>query len=183
MSAPTVLVDGVLIVREGCRRLLWSGQGCTWKLIGMWPDPDHDELTSAHLVADRPVLVVLDSEPACVPVLREELAVPDALLQQLGLLGESEAYDDYLDAQVPFLDWLPPHQREIGQQFAGRSADVIRRTPAALLPAMLLDEHDAGDGHVRFGRLTPGHDGLSPHQLQGVAEHAFSSHAPVGAPC
>lgn len=182
MSAPTVLVDGVLIVREGCRRLLWAGQGCTWKLVGMWPDHDHDEVTSGHLAAGRPLLVVLDSEPTCVPVLREELAVPDALLLQLGLLGTADAYDDFLDAQVPFLDWLPPEQREIGMQFACRSADAIRATPAALLPALLLDQPDSGASHVRFARLTPGHDTLSPHQLEVVAQHAFADRALAVAP-
>jgi hypothetical protein len=84
---------------------------------------------------------------------------------------------------VPFLDWLSPEQRELGQQFAGRSAEAVRQTPAALLPALLLDDTDSGADHVRFARLTPGHDVLSHHQLEGVAQHAFSGRALAAAPC
>lgn len=195
MSAPTVFVGGVLIVREGSRRLRWVGHGESWKLVGMWPDPDHDTVTSAHLVSGGPLLVVLDSEPAWVPVLREELAVPDPLLRQLGLpdacpssrssagRAARDVPDDLLDVRVPFLDWLPSELREIGRRFAGHSADIVQRTPAALLPALLLSEPDDGARHIRFARFTQGHGGLSPDQLQRVARHAFPVRAPVGAPC
>jgi hypothetical protein len=185
VSATTVLVDGVLIVREGSRRLRWAGQGGSWKLIGMWPDPDHDGLIFERLLSGAPLLVVLDSESTCVPVLREELALPDPLLRQLGLAGATAGSDrspaegasevgcELLDAQVPFLDWLPAEQRTIGEQFAYRCVDVIRQTPPAMLPALLLDELDCYTAVVRFARLTPGCS-LSTAQLKRVVLHAFA---------
>lgn len=159
----------VLVVHEGAERLRWDGSGDRWTLAGVWPDEGDRALLERHLAAGRPVLVVLDGgAEAVVPAWRDELGVvPEGVT-----VRPDEDVPGLVDLVVPALDWLPAALRERGLRFAAHAAEVERRTPRQVLPALLLEP--LGDtGGVRFAWRT----GVRPRMVDLATAHAPTSAA------
>ncbi len=141
------------IVMEGVSRLQWAGAGGTWQLLGIWPGPGEQLKLIDHLAAGLPLLVVLDSAGASVPVWRSELAqTPMAS----ALMAEVHTDEELIDIAVPFLDWLPEALRRRGRMFSEQARQLIGCTPSALLAPLIVEDEPAQDAQVRFVQRTGG---------------------------
>ncbi len=151
-SEPTTHVPGgttgpgVLVVHEGVRRLRWhvSAPG-RWQLVGLWPEPAAVDRLQARIRCDEPVLIVLPADDPRVDLEEHEIATtlhPFVGVASLGGLTE---------LTVPVLDWMPEPWRSRGLHFADRSRAALAGRPAALRPALVVEE--ARDhGAVRFAQ-------------------------------
>ena len=166
-----------LVVAEGTDRLRWVGAGASWRLIGVWPSAGDRELVDRQLRAGRPLLVVLDREPAVV----------SALAQEVPLLPEGVVVRGYeaevFDLEVPALDWLPEPLRRRGAAFADRARADERRAPRHTVPPVIVDTA-ACDSPVRFALRTRSCPRLTGSLLDPLLKELFpawSSNLP-GAP-
>lgn len=158
----------VLVVHEGESRLQWLGSAADWQLVGMWPDAIDRRRLDEHLAAGRPLLVLLDSATAVVPMWRTELRIPESEFEQVSADG------DLLEVTVPFLEWLPDELRERGQRFRAGTSAAMERIPVALQPAVVVEDPALRQGSVRFAWRSR-RARLGPRELSAVADWAFSS--------
>jgi len=170
-GSPVRRYGDTLVVLEGASRAIWARTGqASWSLLDIWPTEQQRAKVHALLAAGGSLLVVFDGTPPVVSALSEELTETPATVRALG-----DPDDDPVDLHVPRLDWLPERLRERGLTFLRSSEATVAAGPAALLPALLLDEPDAGAPNVRFARRTrPG--ALSDACIAELAEHL----APLG---
>ncbi|MDL5201258.1 hypothetical protein [Streptomyces sp. ALI-76-A] len=173
--APTLATErhgGTLVVFEGSRRLLWSRpEPGRWRPVGIWPGADEAAALAAHLAARRNVLVVLDATGHTVSLLAEELAAAPASVRRL-VPGPDPYPDEPVDVRIPVLDWLPAPLRRPGVDFLRTGAELVRRTPAALLPPLLTDAFDPARPHLRFALRTQRH-GIGGGRLADTVGHLF----------
>jgi hypothetical protein len=172
-TVPTGIEEGaatVLVVHEGEARLRWVGSAADWSLVGMWPDAEDRRMLAEHLRAGRPLLVVLDAAAPTVTIWRHELRMPESAFQAVADDG------DLLEVTVPFLEWLPDDLRERGHRFCLRASAMAQRTPAALQPAVIVEEPALVDSSIRFAwrsrRAQLGED-----ELRRVADWVFNGRA------
>lgn len=171
-TGPTLHVDEVLIVVEGTARLTWRRTGAArWQPMGLWPTPEQQADVADRLNRGAPLLVVLETTPAIVPLVAEEVAeTPDELMWVM------EITESFGELHIPFLSWLPPELRTHARRFLDRSEDVYR-TPRVLRPSLLLDEFSPEAPAVRFARwLAPGSPPLD--ELRAVAAHLYPKGTP-----
>jgi hypothetical protein len=157
-----------LVVLEGSRRLRWEGAGATWRLAGLWPSEPDRELLDRHLKGGRPLLVVLDREPAVVSALMHEVPrLPEGVI-----IRSNEA--DVLDVEVLALDWLPEPLRGQGRTFAAQAAADELTMPRHRVPPLLVDPAPPGSP-VRFARRTATCRTLSTSLLDSLLAELFPS--------
>lgn len=157
-----------LVVREGAKRLQWVRTVEGWRLEGMWPGPADQRVVSQHLGTGAPVLVVLEEQPAVVTALRDELVEVPPYLRAL------YQCDEYVDLEVPFLDWLPADVRRRGEQFAAYVQRLLAVTPRWSLPQLLFAPDVAAGHQVQFVARTPACRVLDDRLLDQAVEHAFA---------
>ncbi|CAM5743978.1 hypothetical protein SALBM311S_01506 [Streptomyces alboniger] len=161
-----------LVVFEGSRRMLWSRPGPgRWRPVGIWPQAADAAALTAHLAARRNVLVVLDGAEHTVSLLAEELAAAPASVRRL-VPGPDPYPDEPVDVRIPVLDWLPGPLRRPGVELLRTGAELVRRTPAALLPPLLTDEFDPARPHLRFVLRTQRY-GIGAGRLADAVGHLF----------
>ena len=168
-----------LVVFEGSRRMLWSRPGPgRWRPVGIWPQAADAAALTAHLAARRNVLVVLDGAEHTVSLLAEELAAAPASVRRLvrgpdpSVPGPAPYPVEPVDVRIPVLDWLPGPLRRPGVEFLRTGAELVRRTPAALLPPLLIDVFDPARPHLRFALRTQRH-GIGAGRLADTVGHLF----------
>ncbi|MGP9017720.1 hypothetical protein ACT1U9_04840 [Streptomyces sp. BR1] len=174
LTAPTpaaVLYGDTLVVFEGHRRLLWDRPGPgRWRPVGLWPGPAEAAALAARLASGHNVLVVLGRDRQSVPLLAEELAAAPAEVRWLAAAGPGTA--EPYDVRIPFLDWLPPAERLRGLELLAQGAELVRSTPAALLPALLADTVGPTRSPVRFVLCTRA-AGPGEEHIAGAAARLF----------
>jgi hypothetical protein len=148
-TSAAVLRDGeVTVVLDGPARLRWSHPGPgEWLLCGLWPTGQEQRALLQRLAAGHPLLVVLERRPATVSVYRQEVATE---LDRFESVFES---DVLLELAVPVLDWLPEALATAGRDFVACADEMVRTTPQALLPALIMD-NGVLDANLRFARRT-----------------------------
>ena len=148
-TSAAVLTDGeVTVVLDGPARLRWSHRGPgEWLLCGLWPSGEEQQALLQRLAAGHPLLVVLEQRPATVSVYRQEVATE---LDRFESVFES---DVLLELAVPVLDWLPETLATHGRNFVACAAEMVRTTPEALLPALIMDD-GVVEANLRFARRT-----------------------------
>ncbi|WSQ08623.1 hypothetical protein OG604_13055 [Streptomyces sp. NBC_01231] len=175
LTAQTVATErhgSTLVVFEGSRRMLWSRPGPgRWRPVGIWPQAADAAALTAHLAARRNVLVVLDGAEHTVSLLAEELAAAPASVRRL-VPGPDPYPDEPVDVRIPVLDWLPGPLRRPGLELLCTGAELVRRTPAALLPPLLTDEFDPARPHLRFVLRTQRY-GVGAGRLADAVGHLF----------
>jgi hypothetical protein len=170
-SSPIARYGDVLVVVDGADRVTWRRTGLAeWVPCGVWPDEHQSAEVHRHLAHGGPLLAVLAATKATVPLLDEQLAEAPPAVAALA----QQASGDLAALHIPALDWLPADLRRRGLRFVRDGAERAARTPAPLLPAIVLDEPDQHAPHVRFAhRLAP-----CPHlrrDLPAIVEHAFGA--------
>jgi hypothetical protein len=140
----TTTVNGVLVVREGVRRLSWAHElegsppplhAHQWQIAGLWPDRDTRRRIRARLDRGEPVLVILDREPAVV-----ELPVEHVRRIPQGVAADMDRDAGVLTLEVPVLDWLDPEERARGRAFADDVRKMLDRTPKFLLAPLIVED-------------------------------------------
>ncbi|MFF0158148.1 hypothetical protein ACFYRY_11550 [Streptomyces sp. NPDC005263] len=170
---------GTLVVFEGSRRMLWSRPGPgRWRPVGIWPQAADAAALTAHLAARRNVLVVLDGAEHTVSLLAEELAAAPPSVRRLvpgpdpSVPGPDRYPEEPVEVRIPVLDWLPGPLRRPGVELLRTGAELMRRTPAALLPPLLTDEFDPARPHLRFVLRTQRY-GVGAGRLADAVGHLF----------
>ena len=166
MSPPAAIeCDDALIVFEGPRRI--RPRGATH--FELWPDAAEARDVRDRLASGRPILVILGGPQAEATVLTEQFAgAPPALAELVHAIAR-----DLAPVPVPALDWLPPEVRDRGLRFLRASTQRVRRTPALLRPALILDERDLTCPNVRFAHLSRVTSGTE-RDLASVVSYAFA---------
>jgi hypothetical protein len=170
-SSPIACFGDALVVVDGADRVAWRRTGLAeWAPCGVWPDEQQAADVRRHLAQGGPLLVVLAGTKATVPLLDEQLADAPSAVAALA----QQPSGDLASLHIPALDWLPADLRRRGLRFVRESAERAARTPAPLLPAIVLSEPDAEAPNLRFAhRLAP-----CPHlrrDLPAIVEHAFGA--------
>lgn len=154
----TELIDGVLVVREGLRRLRWRheidhepppGDPDGWQIADLWPNADARREIRRRRADRAPILVVFESDPAVATLPVENVpAIPCGAVVH-------DADDNLVTISVPMLDWLDKPDRERGREFAAAARATIAGTPRGLLPALITDPTArGGDDGLQFAHLT-----------------------------
>jgi hypothetical protein len=172
-SAAVLREGDVTVVLDGPARLRWSHRGPgEWMLCGLWPTGEEQRALLERLAAGHPLLVVLEQRPATVSVYRQEVATE---LDRFESVFESDAL---LELAVPVLDWLPETLATHGRNFVACADELVRTTPEALLPALIMDNGGV-EANLRFARRT-----ARPVSAPGCLEAAhqvFASRTPAAA--
>ncbi|WP_419998773.1 hypothetical protein [Streptomyces boninensis] len=170
-STATERHGSTLVVFE-YRRMLWTRPGPgRWHPAGIWPQAAEAAEVAAHISAGHGVLVVLDGGEPTVPLLAEEFAAAPASVRRL--VPEAGPHPpEPIDVPIPVLDWLPVPLRRRGFVFLRRCAELRRRTPAALLPSLLVDDPDPDRLQLRFA-LRIRSPGTGDSRLADTARHLF----------
>ena len=138
----TDMINGVLVVREGARRLRWRHevrrepsprQPDDWVIGDLWPDGEARNDLARRLAEGGPILVVLDRESPVVTLPIENIPIIPAG----AVVDESDG--DMITVSVPALDWLNKRYRDRGKVFAARASAIMSRTPRSLLPPFLTE--------------------------------------------
>lgn len=176
-AAPVERHGGTLVVFEGSRRLLWSRPSPgRWRSVGIWPGPAEAAALTARLAARRNTLVVLSHADSSVPLLAEELAEAPPCVRRLARDAAQQADGGPYDIGIPVLDWLPEPLRRRGLEWLRAGAQLAARTPAPLLPPLLVDAPAPERRHLRFA-LRTGHAGVSPAGLAELVGTLFADPA------
>lgn len=138
-TPPTEWHGRTLVVFEGVRRMLWNRPSPgVWRPAGIWPGPAAAASLAGHLDVGGSTLVVLNLRPATVGMLEEEWAQAPASVRRLAPPPGPGAREPF-DVRIPVLDWLPELARLRGTELLRAAADLADRTPAALLPPVIVD--------------------------------------------
>jgi hypothetical protein len=175
-------LDGVVVVREGARRLLWAHElvggpppvkAQQWLIAELWPDEAARARIRRQLDARRPVVVVLDHESNVVELPAEHVRdIPE------GITVQEDPHSDFVTLTVPLLDWLTSVDRRRGLAFADYARSLIAKTPRLLLPPLLLErEPIAPDEPLRFMHTT-GTALVTDELLRDVTRYLFGNQRP-----
>lgn len=158
-------------VFEGPRRIQWSRRGpAEWIPMSIWPDPEALRDMRSHLSQQRRLLVILDEPLTVVPLLAEELAAAgDAVM---ALVDDRRGEPVYV--RIHALDWLPYELRQRGLRFLEASTQHAATIPVPLRPAVVLEDPEVSDSHVRFAHRLRSSVTLD-HHMSAIIDKAFAT--------
>jgi hypothetical protein len=160
------------VVFDGPARLVWHRAGPDrWTLAGLWPSESEATEVAEIISRGGPLLVIFDRRPEPVYVLAEELAEAPPAVAALAPASDR----DVAELRVPRLTWLPEQLQRRGQRFLRDATDLVARTPAPLLPPLVLEAAREAPANVRFAlRVRAGY--WSDADLAAVVDHTFGRH-------
>ncbi len=176
----TLIINGVLIIREGARRLRWHHEihhqpppqrAEQWIIGDIWPDATASAQVHQRLRNSEPILVVFDHEPPQVTLPVENIPrIPRGATVH-------HADDNIITVSIPTLDWLRKPERDRGQAFAATAQATIAGTPRTLLPPLLTEHWNSPQPNaLRFAHTT---GASSTIRYIEVINHLFGTATPT----
>lgn len=167
VDGPTIEVGAIVVVFDGNARLRWemraNGERCLQEL---WPsDVDRAELLQ-HLESGGALLVVLERDPVVLAV------YPHEIVTGLDRFETVTSMSGLVELELPVLEWMPEPLRSRGMIFVDQTDEIMRSTPEALLPTLIV-ESTTDECQVRFARRVG--RSVSARACREAAEHIFAT--------